>query len=214
MKESSFLRKLEEKTVNAEDLSKEAIRSKDRLQELLNGISSSKSRVKFQSAKVLRIVSEKHPELLYPNWMFFRKLLDSENSILKWNALDIIANLTAVDSDDNFERLFTKFYGYMDEGSLITAGHVIDSSGKIARVKPKLQGAITKKLLLVEKLSVPTAECRNILIGKAIGALGSYQDKMKDRREVVSFVKRQLSNPRRSTQIKAQKLLEKMKELP
>jgi len=79
-------------------------------------------------------------------------------------------------------------------------------------VKPKLQDAITKKLLKVEKLSVPTAECRNILIGKTIDALSAYYDEIEDKHEVVSFVKRHLNNPRRSTQTKAQRFMKKMKE--
>jgi len=48
-------------------------------------------------------------------------LLDSPINIFKWNAIDIIANLTAADTADKFSPLFIKYYGLMEEGSLITA---------------------------------------------------------------------------------------------
>jgi hypothetical protein len=210
MKESLFLHELEKKQIDTEGLVEEAIKNKELLHELLDGISSPNPRVKFGSAKILRTISEKCPEMLHSNWAFFVNLLDSKNNILKWNAMDIIANLTTVDSDNKFEGLFKKFYSHLDEGSLITAGHVVDNSGRIALAKPELQHAITKKLLKVESISVPTAECMNILIGKTIDALSVYYGEIKDKREVVSFVKRQLNNPRKSTRTKAERLLKKL----
>jgi len=180
------------------------------LEELFKGVSSANPRIKFGSAKSLRTVSEKNPQMLYSKMDFFVNLLESKNSILKWNALDIIANLTAVDKQNAFNRLFKKFYGYLYEGSLITASHVVDNSGKIALSKPELQGKITEELLKVEKVPLPTSECRNILIGKAINAFNVYCDEVDDKDRVIAFVKRQLNNPRKATKSKAEKFLRKI----
>lgn len=181
------------------------------LQELLAGVRSKNPKIKFGSAKTLRTISERKPEMLYSEWKFFANLLDSKNNILKWNAMDIIANLTKVDSRNEFDRLFKKFYGYLYEGSLITAGHVVDNSAKIALSKPDLQDEITKELLKVEKIPLPTEECRNILIGKTINAFQTYYDRITDKNkdEVVSFVKRHLHNSRNATKAKAEKFLKK-----
>jgi len=143
----------------------------------------------------------------------FVNLLDSENNILKWNAMDIIANLTTIDFHNEFDRLFKKFYGLLYEGSLITAAHVVDNSAKIALSKPKLQEEITKELLKVEKIPLPTKECRNILIGKTINAFQIYYDEIKNKDAVVSFVKRQLNNPRNATKTKAEKFVKKVLNL-
>lgn len=148
--------------------------------------------------------------MLYPKMEFFVNLLDSENNIVKWNTMDIIANLTAVDSRNEFNKVFKKFYLNLNCGSLITAGHIVDNSGKIALHKPELQDEITEQLLKVEKIPLPTEECRNILIGKTINAFQAYFEKIKDKNEVISFVKRQLDNPRNATRAKAEKFLKKI----
>ena len=180
------------------------------LEELFKGVSSTNPRIRFGSVKSLRMISEKNPQMLYSRIDFFVNLVDSKNSILKWNALDVIANLTAVDTQNVFNGLFKKFYGYLYEGSLITASHVVDNSGKIALSKPELQDKITEELMKVEKAPLPTSECRNILIGKAINAFNVYYRKIDDKDKVISFVKRQLNNPRKATKNKAEKFLRKI----
>ncbi len=194
------------------DIAKGATGNIDLPEALFAGLSSENPKVKFGSAKTLRTISEKNPNALYPRMEFFVGLLESKNTILKWIAIDIIANLTAVDTENAFNRLFDKFYGYLYEGSLITAGHVVDGSGKIALSKPELQDQVTEKLLKVEEVPLPTAECRNILIGKTINAFGAYYEKIRDKGRVISFVKRQLNNSRNVTKIKAERFLKKFGE--
>ncbi len=210
MKENNILSVVAKKGTKTEDIAEKVMENPELLPELLTGIYSTNSRIKFESAKVLRMISGRNPEMLYSRMDFFVNLLDNENNILKWNAMDIIANLTRVDSQNEFNKLFKKFFGYLYEGSLITAGHVVDNSGKIALSKPELQDEITKELLKVEKIPLPTEECRNILIGKTIKAFQVYYDKIKDKNEVISFVKRQLNNPRNATKAKAEKFLKKL----
>lgn len=204
------LEELGKKETEAADIVEKVIKNPDLLPELLDGISSAKARTRFASAKILRIISEKNPEILYPSMDFFVNLLDSENNILKWNAMDIIANLTVIDTDNKFHRLFKKFYGFLYDGSLITAGHVVDNSGKIALAKPEFQDEITKELLKAEKIPLPTEECRNILIGKTMKAFDVYFNELEDKDEIVSFVKRQLSNPRNAIRSKAERFLKRV----
>ena len=194
----------------AEYVAEKAMDNPDLIKELFKGISSANSRIRFGSAKTLRIISEKNPRKLYPRMDFFVNLLDSKNTILKWIAIDIIANLTAVDTRNEFNRIFEKFYSCLYEGSLITAGHVVDNSGKIALAKPELQSKITEQLMKAEEVPVPTSECRNILIGKAINAFNIYFNQIEDKDKVISFVKRQLNNSRNATKTKAEKFLMKL----
>jgi len=207
MKENSLLNMIARK--ETEDVVEKVIERPELLSELLTGIHSVNPRIRFESVKVLRIISGRKPEMLYAQRELFVNLLDSENNILKWNAMDIIANLTTIDSHNEFDRLFKKFYGLLYEGSLVTAGHVVDNSAKIALSKPKLQEEITKELLKVEKIPLPTEECGNILIGKTINAFQIHYDKIKDKDAVISFVKRQLNNPRNATKAKAEKFVKK-----
>jgi len=179
------------------------------LPEVLDGITSANPRIKFGSAKILRIISERNPEMLYPEMDLFVKLLDSENSILRWNAMDVIANLTFVDAQNRFDSIFKKYYGSLYEGSLITASHVVDNSGKIANAKPHLQSKITNELLKAAKIPLPTEECRNILLGKVTLSFGQYVDQFKNKEKMISLAKRQLNNTRNATRVKAEEFLKR-----
>lgn len=205
----SILEAVAKKKNKAEALAKRVIRNPVSLSELLEGIYSEKAAIKFKSAKILRIISEERPELLYPKWDFFEKLLDSENNIIKWNAMDVIANLTRVDSRNRFDKIFRKFYGMLYEGSLITTAHVVGNSWKIAKAKPGLGSRITNELLKVEKIPLPTEECRNILKGHAILSFSEYFDQIKEKGKVKSFARRELKNSRNATRSKAEKFLKR-----
>lgn len=212
MKKSDILNSFEEKHVKAEDIAEKVMCNPNMVQELLSGISSASARKRFGSAKVLRIISERKPQLLYLQMDFFVNLLDSDNAILKWNALDIIANLTTADSDDKFDSmLFRKYCSFLHEGNLITAAHVVENLGKIAQIKPQFQNEITKHLLNVKDVPLPTEECRNILIGKTINAFNYYYGQITNKEEVISFVKKHLKNPRNATKVKAERFLKKVK---
>ncbi len=209
MKKTDVLSLIGKKETEATDIVEKVTKNPDLLPQLLDGISSANARIRFASAKILRMISEENPEILYSSMDFFVNLLDSDNNILKWNAMDIIANLTIIDTDNKFDNLFRKFYGHLYDGSLITAGHVVDNSGKIALAKPEFQAEITKELLKVEKIPLPTEECRNILIGKTIEAFDGFYDRIKDKDKIISFVKRQLKNPRNATRSKAERFLKR-----
>jgi len=207
MKESKILDELGKKGIEAEDLADKVSRNPDLLPEILDGVSSAEARLRFNSAKILRIISEKQPKILYSKIEFFVDLLDSENNILKWIAIDIIGNLASVDSENKFDRIFRRFYDLLSDESMITAGHVIDNSGKIAVAKPYLQDRITEKLLKVEKIEYKTSECRNILLGKVISSFDKYIDQFENKKKMISLVRRQLKNSRKATRAKAEKFL-------
>jgi hypothetical protein len=183
------------------------------LPDIIQGISSSNARIKFGCAKVLCKISEDDPEKLYPEIDFFINLLKTDNNIIKWNVMDVLANLARVDTEKKFDEIFNEYYGLLSDDGMVTVGHVIDNSGKIALAKPYLIDKITNELLKIEKISVKprlTQECKNILMGKAILAFDKYYDQLENKKKVVSFIQRQLNNPRMSTKIKAKKFLEKI----
>jgi len=196
----------------AEDLTINVIKNPSLLPEILNGISSENPRVKFKSAKTLRFMSEKNPEMLYTEMDFFSRLLDSENNIIKWIAIDVIGNLTSIDSENKFDKIFNKYFGLLSDKSMITVGHVIDNSGKIAKAKPYLTEKITSELLKIEKIPTKphlTLECKNILLGKTIQAFNMYFVQITDKSSIVSFVKRQIKNTRNATKAKAERFLKR-----
>src|SRR2546429_7614319 len=72
-----------------------------------------------------------------------------------------------------------------------------------------LADEIRKSILAVEQARYATRECRNVAIGHAIRALDVLFPALQNRQGVLSFVRRQRTNPRRATRNKARKFLAK-----
>ena len=212
MEAVDVLKKVGRKEIEAEDVAKKAIEDPSLLHEIFKGVSSTNARIRYGGAKTLRIISEENPGKLYPRMDLFIELLDSDKRILKWNALYIIANLTQVDMENRFDDIFDKYYGLLNAEYMVTVANVVGNSGKIAKAKPHLTQKITNELLKTENLTIKshlTQECKNIIIGHAISALDMYFDQIENKDEVISFVKRQLSNTRNATKVKAENFLTK-----
>ena len=210
MDEKTLREKLGEKADNAGELARAVAANASLPPAVVREVSSSKAGVRYRAIKVLKLVSEGEPEVLRRHVAFFEGLLDSPNNVLKWNAIDILANLAAVDSGKRFAGLFQKFYGLLDEGSLITSAHVIESSAKIVGARPALEDRITRELLRVEKIPLPTEECRNILRGKLISAFGQYGGRSRNRELMLTFAEGLLACTRPATRKKAEKFLKKL----
>ncbi len=208
MKKTKLQCDLEKKQDNSAKLAREVIANPKILPDLLEGVSSEVAGVRFKSAKILRAISDEKPNILYSKMEFFIKLLEHDNNILKWNAQDVIANLTSVDKKSKFEKIFKKYYRDLYGDSMVTAAHVVDNSGKIALAKPRLQNKITNELLNIDKTG-HSPECKNILKGKAILSFGKYYGQLKNKEKVLTFVKKQLKNRRPATKKKAEKFLKK-----
>jgi len=109
MKGSGIVDELGKRGIEAEGLADKVFRNPDLIPEILAGVSSAEARVRFNSAKILRIISEKQPNILYSKIEFFIELLESKNNILKWITIDIIGNLASVDSEKSSKGLSGNF---------------------------------------------------------------------------------------------------------
>jgi hypothetical protein len=163
---------------------------------------------------VLRLVSERRPELIYPYFDIFVGLLDCDNNFLKWGAIMTVANLTAVDTENKFETVFRKYYAPIKGPAMVTAANIIGSSARIAPAKPELTQRITREILKVEKANyvnkgAPSPECRNVAIGQAIDSFDQFFDQIDDKTKVIAFVKRQSKNTRKPVVKKAERFLRK-----
>jgi hypothetical protein len=179
---------------------------------LLDGVGHSKAAVRYGCAKVLMDLSEEQPEKLYPHFDSFIDLLDSKYRILTWNAFAIIANLTRVDADKNFDAIFDKYYSFLEDDYMVTVANVVGNSGKIALAKPYLIPKITDELLKVQDISISphlTEECKRVIVQRAIKTLDLFFDRIDQKERVVSFVKGYLDSPRKKLRKAAENFLKK-----
>ena len=181
------------KTVNVKRVAKRALQNKRVLAELLENLLSKKETIRYNSYKVLLWLSQERPKALYANWDNLSKHLGSDNTYHKLSAIHLLANLTRVDKEQKFERIFDQFYGLLNDKSFITAAYVADVSGKIAKAKPKLQTKITNRLLSIDKTH-HDPERIDLVKGAIIESFGEYFDQAKNKKKIVDFARNQLKS--------------------
>ena len=204
--------KLIDKSITKEELAEKTKQNPKILTEILSGVSSEKAAIRYGCANTLKILSEQKPEMLYPHMDLFVEMLDSKYRILKWVAMLVIANLTEIDTENKFETIFDKYYSFLKNDYMVTVANVVGNSGKIAKAKPHLTNNITKELLKVEKIKTTphiTSECKNVITEHAIKSFDMFFDQIENKDEVISFVKRQVNNNRKTARDEAERFLKK-----
>lgn len=194
---------------NPQQLARKAIKDAHLLAEVIEGLNEDAARIKFGCAKVLRLVSEQRPDVLYPHFDFFVRLLDHENKILQWEAIFVLSHLARVDADDKFTAIFGKYFSPIPGPVMITAANVIQGGARIVQAKPHLADRIAAEVLKVARARYHTPECRNVAIGHAIVALGDFLGLIKNPAPVLRFVRGQIKNPRPATRKKAEQFLKR-----
>ncbi len=178
----------------------------------LNDFFSKTTKIKYAGTKKAIAISKDNPGELYPDFDFFIELLNSENQIIKWTAIQVIGNLSRVDKRKKIDKLLPKLIGFLNCGEMITANNTILALSEIALNKSEYQEKIFKELIKVEHYNYDTLECRNVALGKVVLALGKFKDEIKDRKDILEFLERQTNNTRASVKKRAIKLLEKLKQ--
>jgi len=199
---------IQNKNINPKVYAEKIIKKPDSIKQYLEGLLSKDETYRYNCFKVLYIVSEKNPDLLYPYWDFFENHLRSKNNYHKMSAVLIIANLTSVDKEKKFEGLFDEFYDYLKSEKTITSIYIVKSSGKIARYKPHLIEKITKLLLNIEKIH-PGKQIE-LVKSAVIEFFSEYFELIENKKEVIDFVKKQDSSSSPKTRKIAKDFLKKI----
>ncbi len=209
MSESPIPQQISQKGSDKEEIAQRVIDEPTLLADVLEGLNAHPAAIKFGCGKVLRIISQKKPQLLYPYFDFFVNRLDIDNTFLKCDAILTLANLAAVDSDGKFEAIFDRYFAPISGPTLIVAANIIGGAAKIAQAKPELTDRIVDELLKVENARYQTDECRRIALGHAITSFGQFFEQIGDKERVLKLVRKQLANTRKGTAKKAEQFLKK-----
>jgi hypothetical protein len=179
---------------------------------IIEGLNAEAARVKFGCAKALRILSEQRPDLLYPQFDFFVRLLGHKNKIFQWDGAFVLSQLARLDAEDKFAAVFDKYFAPIPGPVMITAANAIRGGARIARARPEMADRIATEVLKVAKARYQTAECRNVAIGHVVLALGEFLDLIRDPAPATRFVRRQLHNSRPATRKKAERFLKRVQQ--
>lgn len=197
---------------NLEKLTDQLTEHPEHIETLVNMLETEKSSLKFGCEKILRLISERKPELIYPYFDSFARVMQGENKILTWGAIMTISNLAVVDSEKKIEGIFRKYFAPVAGPVMITAGNIIGNSWKIAQAKPELTDRIITEILKVEHAKYEnkgkvSLECKNIVCGTAIDAFERLIHQSAIKTRMIHFVKKQLRNSRPSVRKKAERFM-------
>jgi hypothetical protein len=194
-------------TANLQAVAERIVGRPSMLPDVFAGLRADKAKIRYGCLKVLRLLSEKRPAVLYPEFDQFAGLLGSENTILKWGAIIIVGNLVVVDSDNKIDALLDRYLQPISGPVLITAANTIGGAAKVALAKPRLMDKVVRALLQVETAKFHTPECRNVALGHVLKALDLVFEHVRDRQLVMAFAKRQLRNRRNAVKLRARTFL-------
>ena len=204
MSASGLLARIGRKGADHRALAESVSHDPARIAEVLDGLGARDPRVKYGCAKVLEVLSEAHPAVLYPMFDRIADLLEGDNKILQWEAIRIIANLARVDKENSVERILDRYLAPVCGPVLVTAANVIGGAATIAAAKPHLVARIASDILKVEHGRYQTTECRNVALGQAILALDSLVGQVAEPQPILEWVQRRVRNRRAATRRKAQ----------
>ena len=100
---------------------------------LIEGLKLKDWKQREKNFKEILKLSEKNPGILYPKWNVFVESLFSDNVFWKYQAISILTNLTKIDRKKKFEKLFDRFYGLLNDKSVVVAAHIALKSSKIVK---------------------------------------------------------------------------------
>ncbi len=193
----------------AKSIANEVLAGKKNLTDVMNQVNIENSEVVYNSnANAIRLLSESKPEMVYPKWDFFVEMLRSDNNYFKMNALYTIANLTKVDVENKFQKIFEEYYNLLDCDSLMIANHLAGVSGTIANAKPLLREKITEHLMKIDKTHFDQQR-RDLIKGYAIQAFDEYFEVADSKKLIVEFVKLLTKSKSQTTAKKAKSFLKK-----
>lgn len=196
---ASLLDEVARRESDPEAIADRVIRRPVLVDQLLDGLRAGKGMAarRFGSARVIRVLSERKPEVLYPRIEVFIQLLDHESKVMQWEGLHVLGNLASVDEDRRIDGILDHLLRPIRGPVLITAANAIGAAARIAASKPELVGRVTTEILKVRRSNYQTTECRQVAIRQAVKAFDEiYPLMVEDREAVVRMVKKQLKSQR------------------
>jgi hypothetical protein len=199
----SFATELASPGTDLGQLAKHILREPELLQTLFHAIDSRAARTRFAGSKLLQLLSQESPQILYPYFDALVAMLRSTNSIIRWNASLALGNLASADTENKLDRILEEYLAPISGPQMIDAANTVRGATAIALAKPYLADRIARAIRSVERAHYATPECRNVALGHAILALQRIFPLLHDQRAAELFARRQRRNPRNATRNKA-----------
>lgn len=137
--------------------------SNNDIQQLVEWLSVKDDNIRYQAFLILQSRSIFFNDV-YPFWDTFRKNLNSDNSYQRSIGLMLIAENVRWDLKNHMEEIIDEYLALLKDEKPITIRQCIQSLGKIASVKPGLNGLIASRLTSFDIMAVKETMRKSILI--------------------------------------------------
>jgi hypothetical protein len=192
-KKTVFDRQIARKEADIQKLATFAMEDRQILQKVFDGLRVKTETIRYNSFRIVHLISESHPQKLYDHWDFFVQLLKSKNTFHKHDAIHILANLTQIDKENKFDAIFHLFYDLLNHRSVVVVCHLILVSGKIALFKPQYRQQIVNYLLDLDNIA-PQIQHLGLMSAYAIEALKDCYPELENKSQVQKFMEKQLKS--------------------
>ena len=194
------------------------VREQHLFYELFDIVNTEKSSVKYVCSKIIRFLSERNPQIIYPFYFQIASWLRVQNNFIKWDAIYILSNLAHIDNENKLKEIYVEYFDLIKKHQMVSAANVAGNSWKFVLANPKLDQDITLRLLDVPNLvylhkNKISSECNNVVCGKVLESFDKYFTVSNHRRNMIEFAEKQLDSTRKSVAKSAFKFLEKYNQL-
>ena len=104
---------------------------------IICGLTCGDRRVENGCAELCSLLSESHPELVYPHVSLFIGNISAREKMIRWEAVCTLGNLAAADHARAIAPCIPKIVVHLRDKSIVLAGHALRSLSKMAVTWPE-----------------------------------------------------------------------------
>jgi len=166
---------------------------------------------RYNCVRVLFRAIRQCPELFYPYWDRFEKMVDSPNGFYRSSSAQAIAHLSTVDTNKSLDPIFDHYLALFDDGKIMVTHYFIETIGVIALARHDLQNKIINTLLGIDKTHHSTGH-KDLLKADIIGVFDQLFDTLtpSQQKRVLAFVEKGLNSNSAKTRKAAKKFQKRL----
>lgn len=196
------------------NLAREAVTSDATLEELWHGLKAKELAERQRCFLALQALTEAYPERMHVHyWEETAGMLDSRSIDDKYIAVSLLAGMAAAKGDTRFETLLDKYFGLLDDNSLIIPRHVALNAGRVLKAKPLFSKRILGYLLNIERTH-HTPSRRALIAASALEALDRGFEDIENQTAVLEFAGFYADAPSPKAQKVAREFLKRWGQTP
>lgn len=200
----TLTRALHEEQSDIDALAKMVTGSGEAVKLVIDGLTFPVETYRYNCNRVIVKVAETSPGDVYPYWDHLVELLGSSNTYHRCSAINVLPHLIPVDGGSKLEGIFDRYFGLLDDESVIPPCYVARNCPVIAFHRPDLLHRIVTGLLAIEATRHKPGR-KDLIKADIILALDPLFDSLEDQSQVLRFVEAQLgcSSPKTRRAAKA-----------